>query len=42
MYVNTEEQVANIFTKALRAEKLQRFRAMLGVQELELKLKGEF
>ena len=40
MYVNTEEQVADIFTKALGAEKLQRFRAMLGVQELELSSKG--
>ena len=40
MYVNTEEQVADIFTKALGAEKLQRFRAMLGVQELELSSRG--
>ena len=30
-YVRTDEQVADIFTKALGAEKLRRFRAMLGV-----------
>ncbi|MCO5611287.1 hypothetical protein L7F22_065539 [Adiantum nelumboides] len=30
-FVRTYEQVANIFTKALGAEKLQRFRAILGV-----------
>ena len=40
IYVSTKEQVANIFTKALGVEKLQRFRAMLGVQELELSLRG--
>ena len=38
--MNTEEQVADIFTKALGVEKLQRFRAMLGVQELELSSRG--
>ena len=31
VYVNTEEQVTDIFTKALGAEKLQRFKVMLGV-----------
>ena len=31
VYVSTEEQVADIFTKALGAEKLCRFRTMLGV-----------
>ena len=40
VYVNTEEQVADIFTKALGAEKLQRFRVMLGVQELDLSSRG--
>ena len=30
-YVRTDEQVADIFTKALGSEKLWRFRAMLGV-----------
>ena len=39
-YVNTEEQVADIFTKALGAEKLRRFQATLGLQELELSLRG--
>ena len=40
-YVRTDEQVADIFTKALGAEKLRRqFRAMLGVQEMALSLRG--
>ena len=39
-YVGTDEQVADIFTKALGAEKLRRFRAMLGVQEMALSLRG--
>ena len=39
-YVNTEEQVADIFTKALGAEKLRRFRETLGLQELELSSRG--
>ena len=30
-YVRTDEQVADIFTKALGVEKLRRFQAMLGV-----------
>ena len=34
-YVNTEEQVADIFTKALGAEKLHRFRTMLGLYEMQ-------
>ena len=38
--MNTEEQVADILTKALGVEKLQIFRVMLGVQELELSLRG--
>ena len=41
MYVNTDEEVMYIFTKALGVEKLWRFRAMLGVQELGVYLKGE-
>ena len=40
VYVSTEEQVADIFTKALGAEKLRRFRTMLGVREMELSLRG--
>ncbi|MCO5563290.1 hypothetical protein L7F22_016929 [Adiantum nelumboides] len=39
-YVRTDEQVVDIFTKALGVEKLQQFRAMLGVQELMLSLRG--
>ena len=31
VYVNTQEQVADIFTKSLGVEKMQRFQAMLGV-----------
>ncbi len=38
--VSTEDQVANIFTKVLRAEKHRRFHSMLGVMELELSLGG--
>jgi hypothetical protein len=40
IYVSTEDQVADIFTKVLGAEKHRRFRSMLGVMELELSLKG--
>ena len=39
-YVRIDEQVADIFTKALGAEKLRRFQAMLGVQEMVLSLRG--
>ncbi|MCO5610105.1 hypothetical protein L7F22_064340 [Adiantum nelumboides] len=39
-FVRIDEQVADIFTKALRAEKLRRFRAMLGIRELALSLRG--
>ena len=39
-YVGTDEQVADIFTKALGAEKLRGFCTMLGVQELQLSLRG--
>ena len=39
-YVSTDEQVVDIFTKALGAEKLRGFRTMLGVQELQLSLRG--
>ena len=34
VYVSTEDQVADIFTKSLGAEKLRKFRDLLGVQEL--------
>ena len=39
-YVRTDEQVADIFTKALGAEKLRQFRAILGVREMALSLRG--
>ena len=39
-YVNTKEQVVDISTKALGAEKLRHFLAMLGVQKIELSLRG--
>jgi hypothetical protein len=40
IYVSTEDQVADIFTKVLGAEKHRRFRSILGVMELELSLRG--
>ena len=40
VYVSTHEQVADIFTKSLGAEKMQRFQAMLGVQDFGLSLRG--
>ncbi len=38
--VSIEDQVVDIFTKVLGAEKHCRFRSMLGVMELELSLRG--
>ena len=35
VYVSTEEQIADIFTKALGAEKLRRFRTMLGLCNMQ-------
>ena len=40
VYVGTEYQVANIFKKALGVEKLCRFCTMLGIQELQLSMRG--
>ena len=40
VYVSTEEQVADIFTKCLGVEKLNRFRSMMGVQDYGLSLRG--
>jgi hypothetical protein len=40
IYVSTEDQVADIFTKVLGAEKHRRFCSMLGMMELELSLRG--
>ncbi|MCO5613079.1 hypothetical protein L7F22_067353 [Adiantum nelumboides] len=39
-YVNTEAQAADNFTKVLGAEKLRRFRLMLGVLQLASSLRG--
>ena len=40
VYVGTHEQVADIFTKSLGAEKLQKFHDMLRVQDFGLSLRG--
>lgn len=40
VYVSTHEQVADIFTKSLGTEKLQKFRTMLGVLDFGLSLRG--
>jgi hypothetical protein len=40
IHVSTEDQVANIFTKALRTDKLRKFRKMFGVLEVDLSLRG--
>jgi len=40
IHVSTEDQVANIFTKALGLNKLRKFRKMLGVLEVDLNLRG--
>jgi hypothetical protein len=40
IHVSTEDQVADIFTKALGADKLRKFRKMLGVLEVDLSLRG--
>jgi hypothetical protein len=40
IYVNTKDQVADIFTKVLGVEKHCRFHSMLGVMELEFSLRG--
>ncbi len=40
IHVSIENQVANIFTKALGTNKLKRFRKMLGVLEVNLSLRG--
>jgi len=40
IHVNTENQVVDIFTKALGTDKLRKFRKMLGVLEMDLSLKG--
>jgi hypothetical protein len=40
IHVSTEDQVANIFTKALGVDKLRKFKKMLGVLEVDLNLRG--
>ena len=40
VYVSTQEQVADIFTKSLGAEKLQRFRGAMGVKDFGQSLRG--
>jgi hypothetical protein len=40
IHVSTEDQVADIFTKALGTDKLKKFRKMLGVLEVDLSLRG--
>ena len=40
VYVSTEEQVADVFPKALGIERLHRFRSLLSVLEMDLSLRG--
>jgi len=40
IHVSTEDQVADIFTKALGTYKLKKFRKMLGVLKVDLSLRG--
>jgi len=40
IHVNTEDQVVDIFTKALGTDKLKKVRQMLGVLEVDLSLRG--
>jgi hypothetical protein len=40
IHVSTEDQVADIFIKALGTDKLKRFRKMFGVLEVDLNLRG--
>ncbi len=40
IHVSTEDQVVDIFTKALSTDKLRKFRKMLSVLEVDLSLRG--
>ncbi len=40
IHVSTEDQVVDIFTKALGTDKLKKFWKMLGVLEMDLSLRG--
>ncbi|MCO5563168.1 hypothetical protein L7F22_016805 [Adiantum nelumboides] len=39
-YVGTQDQTADLFTKVPSAEKLRRFRGMLGLRDMALSLRG--
>jgi hypothetical protein len=40
IHVSTENQVVDIFTKALSTDKLRKFKKILGVLKMDLSLKG--
>jgi hypothetical protein len=40
IHVSTDDQIVDIFTKALSTDKLKRFTKMFGVLEVDLSLKG--
>ncbi len=40
IHVGIEDQVVDIFTKALGTDKLKKFQKMLGVLEVDLSLRG--
>ena len=40
VYVSIEEQMVDVFMKALDIEKLHRFRSLLGALEMDLSLRG--
>jgi hypothetical protein len=40
IHVSIEDQVVDIFTKALGMDKLKKFREMLGVLKVDLSLRG--
>jgi hypothetical protein len=40
IHVSIEDQIADIFTKALSTDKLKKFRKMLGLLEVDLSLRG--
>ncbi len=40
IHVNTEDQVVDIFTKALGTDKLKKFPKILGVLQVDLSLRG--
>jgi hypothetical protein len=40
IHVNTEDQVADIFTKAIGTNKLKKFKKMFGVLKVDLSMRG--